>query len=205
MKQSQLANYGWLVGGLFIDERPRHSAGYDPLGSSFISHGILANHLSSKKAGSKASGKGWTTQEVLALLGTSGNPHPGNIRDAINLLTQCAVGQPMTTSQTRVMTKSLKKLLGKQTPMERDLDLELLVREDLMVPYEFGQQVMRIEPSGAAPREPVSEEAMIIRQLVEATGAAHGLVLSLSDTKEDNQLVRRWQEKNEEFRANWGS
>lgn len=204
MKQSLLAKYGWSVGGLFIDERPHYSAGYDPLACSFISNDILVNHLPSKKVPPGKPGKGWTTKEIVSLLGHSGNPHPGNIRDALELLIQCAVGEPMTTSQTREMTESLEESLGDPVPMERDyIPAQLDRLGDDSITYEIGRQMVSIDLTGAPRPQPMSEEAEIIRQLVEATGAAHGLVLTVPEARQDNQLMGRWREKNMRFRPEW--
>lgn len=204
MKQSLLSQYGWLVGALFIDERPHHAPGYDPLGCSFMSHSILANGLATKKVLQGKPGRGWTTKEILSLLGPSGNPHPGNIRDALQLLIQCQVGEPMTRPQTRDMTRALKERRGEMVPMEREyLGRESEQLEASELPERRGGFVLGMALSEAERRPPVSKDLKVFRELVEATGAAHGVLFSLPDAHESLQLRDLWRDKNARFQPNW--
>lgn len=205
MKQSLLAHYGWLVGGLFIDERPHHAMGYDPLGCSFLPHAILANGLLAKKVSKGKPGRGWTTKDILGLLGTGGNPHPGNIRQALELLIACKVGDPMTFSQTRSMTQAIEEMRGELVPMEREfLGEDFERREEPERPELYGRSVVSMALKEPEPGPPVSEDLKILKELVEATGAAHGVVFSLPDVQESLLIRDLWREKNEKLHPTWG-
>jgi hypothetical protein len=204
MRQSRLDQYGWLTGGLFIDERPHHSVDNDPLGCSFVPHSTLASVLPTKAVPAGTAGKGWTTTDIEGLIKLNGNSSLTNVREALDRLIDCDVGNPITTSQTRSMAKALFEKRKERTSLEGDflppakLDQDhMMLREEIL----GGLTIMTVREDESVYR--LSEEDQIIRRLVEVTGAAHGVVFSLPEAREGRHRFERWHEKNVRFRPSW--
>lgn len=214
MRQDQLRKSGWVTGGLFIDERSRHSFGFDPLGCSFLPHSVLTAELPGKAVPTGMSGIGWTTAEVLALLVANAGSQLTNIRQVLERLVDCEDGDPLRLEQVETMTMSLRDLKGERTELEEQLLIhgvdddsefpELIGRSDSSAFRGISGDMDQIAVLGVVeePRD-VPVETRIIQDLVEVTGAGQGIVFSLPESREASERTERWHARNKSIRPAW--